>query len=772
MIRIKSLLAIVLLMLMLFSCREEPFDYYERPVWLNGRVYTVMKELGDTISLFYQAVDTTGYDTIINRSGNYTVFAPSNDAFNAYFEGNPDYNSLDDIPIDELTRLVKYHIIQNPWSKLQLRSLDVYGWIDPLDEDNNDPRGFKRQTLLREENTRYRVTSEKYPYSIEDKLDPSESGDYLTVVTDERKHAPFFFQEYFNIYDLQSSDYEFYFDRPFEGSDEIYFANAKIVSEEHIAENGYIYVIDQVVEPPKNAYQILWDNEDYDYTKFLDLINEFPDFNYNEEETELQPEFQQGGEYDMLYDLSFPDLPVNIANEKTNPPRGTAGLPDDVTIRYHYGVIAPTNDALSQFEQTFFLFYDDGWGTIDKAPRNIKEIIVQSYLSVNPIYLSDIQNGFYNGELDYLSIDQSVIVQKEFTSNSTFIGINDPIEPRAFTSVAGPVYLKRGYKKVMYAIQESGLLSALKRPGNDYMLFVPDDASTSADSSFFYFEKTGRFITIQITDEGFDEKRLSDDDLRTLLLNHTGITQYSGLARKEFIPNLFGNFIVVNNETGSVSGTAPTKDGYQGPPVEEPVALSLLSSDPDNGTVYTINHWFDFETQSIGLKLNTSYNRLFKLFQKAGLAGVTDLNDNFILDGEVYTLFLPTEDALDAAQVDTLTKQELQDLLKLHIIKGELIFTDGKKSPGYYETMQKNTGSSNTQLYVEPDIDAIRLYTPDNNIYTELTEVADTTNIVATTEIGVTNESDRYRRVITYAVMHEIDKVLMIDSLDIQRDAE
>lgn len=764
MIRIKSLLAILLFVLTLMSCREEPFDYYERPEWLNGRVYTVMQDQPE-LNTFSQAVQLVGYDTIINRSGNYTIFGPSDEAFDAYFQSNPEYNSLEDIPIVELSRLVKYHIVQNPWSKLQLRSLDVYGWIDSLDQENNKPRGFKRQTLLRDENTKYGVTSENSNYRI---VGLQGGDEQITVVTDERKYVPFFFQEYFSIYNLQYSDYEFYFDRPFEGSGEIYFANAKIVSEENIAENGFVYVVDQVVEPPKNAYQLLWAGEEYDYSAFLDLINQFPDFTYNEEETELQPEFGQGGGYDELYDLRFPELPINISKEETNPPRGTAGLPDEVTIRYHYGVTAPTNEALGQFEQTYFQLYDDGWGSIDDAPRNIKEIIVQSYLSVNPIYLTDIQNGYYNGELDLITIDPSVIVQKKFASNSTFIGLSDAIEPRAFSSVTGPVYLKRGYKKVMYAIQASGLLSALKRPNNDYMLFVPRDASTAADSSFFYSEVTGRFTTI-LRKEGadFEEMRLTTDDLRTLLLNHTGSTQYRGAARKEFIPNLAGNYIVVNNETGTVSGSAPTKDGYLGPDVEEPDPLSLLSAVPDNGDTYTINHWFEFETQRIGAKLLSSYNRIFKLFQKAGLAGVYDLNDNFIIDGDVYTLFLPSDSALDAAQVDTLNKQDLQDILKLHILKSELMFTDGNKSPGYYTTMKRNSGSSNTAIYIEPGFDVIKFHAPNNEIYSEIAEADETANIIATTVIEGA-EADRYKKLNTYAVMHEIDKVLMPDSLAVQ----
>ena len=120
MTRIPSVVWVMLLILTLVGCREEPFDKYSRPNWLEGRIYTAILEQQE-LSTFARAVELIGYDTIINASGNYTVFGPSNEAFDTYFESNPDYSSLEDIPITELSRLVKYHIIQNAWSKPQLR---------------------------------------------------------------------------------------------------------------------------------------------------------------------------------------------------------------------------------------------------------------------------------------------------------------------------------------------------------------------------------------------------------------------------------------------------------------------------------------------------------------------------------------------------------------------------------------------------------------------------------------------------------------------------
>ena len=418
MTKIKLLLIPAIFLFFILGCREDELikNKYDRPEWLAGKVYSQILEQPE-LSTFAQILEMTGYDTIINVSGSYTVFAPTNEAFNQFFASNVKYNSVNDIPDSELSRIAKYHLVQNPWSKLQLQALDIYGWIDTLDINNNEPKGFKRETLLFDKNRKYGVagyesTSRVRKNIIVDTLQTSWSR---RVITDSRKFAPIFFKQYFDIYDLVSADYEFYFGRPLSSSD-IFYANAKIISDEIFAENGFVYLVDQVVMPLKNGYQILADNEKNDFTDFLDLVNLFPEFNYNEQETFDQPGADEGLSVDSLFDLTYPDLTFDINAEKTNPPRGTTGLPQNVTIRYHHGLMAPTNQALSEFLDEYIKI-PNGWGSIDGAPEHIKRIIINSNMSINPIYQTDFTEGFYNGELDIVRLNEASIVQKEFGSN-------------------------------------------------------------------------------------------------------------------------------------------------------------------------------------------------------------------------------------------------------------------------------------------------------------------------------------------------------------------
>jgi hypothetical protein len=80
MIKIKSLLlpAFVVLILV-YGCRDE-IDKYARPEWLAGKLFTQIQEIPE-LTTFAKAIELTEYDKLIDVSGSYTVFAPSDEAF-------------------------------------------------------------------------------------------------------------------------------------------------------------------------------------------------------------------------------------------------------------------------------------------------------------------------------------------------------------------------------------------------------------------------------------------------------------------------------------------------------------------------------------------------------------------------------------------------------------------------------------------------------------------------------------------------------------------
>jgi uncharacterized surface protein with fasciclin (FAS1) repeats len=768
----KLLTLIALFLLVFYGCQKEIDDKYVRPAWLAGKLYTQIKTKPE-LSTFAELLHVSGYDTIINVSGSYTVFAPSNDAFKTYFQENSKYKTVADIPKAEAIKLVKYHLVQNPWSKKQLKSLDIYGWIDSLDLRNNLPKGYKRETLLLEKNQKYGVAWSKYKRQNSQLkrtniIDTTQTSWNRRVFTDSRKYSPIFFKEYFDIYDLPTSDYSFYFGRPFENINDLYYSNGRIIGDEVFAENGFVYVIDRVAEPLKNGTEILTDKtKPNSYSSYYNLVNLFAEMEYNEQETNAQPGAEQGLKVDSLFNLRYPQLVFDINSEKTKPPKGSFGLPSNVTIRYHHGIVAPTNEALSQLVSQY-LAGGNNWGSLEAAPENIKRIIANSSLSINPVYLTDIQNGFLNGESDIIKVDESSIVQKQYGSNCTFIGVNKPIVPRAFSSVTGPIYTRRVYSKVMFAIEKekSGLISALKRRDATYSFYVTNDITTSMDSSFIYDQFSERFTAITLY-PSIRQTTLTNEDLRTLFLNQVGISEPKGIARKEFIKTLGGNYLTVDNTTHEVRGTAPSTYGYRGV-TEIKLIPKKISTNSDNGSTYEVDSWFNFNSNDIYSTISTKFPKFHALIKKAGLSQDKLFKYSFMSDNQTYTVFAPSDSVLNATNLDNLTQKELQNLVMMHFVQGDMIFTDGNKPAGYYETARIDESSTpyityNTSIRIIPGIDKITIPAKDGTPVAVISE-SDKTNIITARNLSTGQEA--YATVVSNGVIHELKTILRFEAID------
>lgn len=64
----------------------------------------------ERLSTFLEAMQLAGYDNALKNGNPITVFAPTNDAFQAYFTAN-NISGLGDVPIEELRNLMLYHVL-------------------------------------------------------------------------------------------------------------------------------------------------------------------------------------------------------------------------------------------------------------------------------------------------------------------------------------------------------------------------------------------------------------------------------------------------------------------------------------------------------------------------------------------------------------------------------------------------------------------------------------------------------------------------------------
>jgi uncharacterized surface protein with fasciclin (FAS1) repeats len=92
----------------LYSCRPDD-DYFKSPEEMQVRIFERLS--ADTAySTFVKGVEKAGLKEILQRSGLYTAFAPTNAAFSEYLSAN-NYSSIESIPDSVLIPLINYHFM-------------------------------------------------------------------------------------------------------------------------------------------------------------------------------------------------------------------------------------------------------------------------------------------------------------------------------------------------------------------------------------------------------------------------------------------------------------------------------------------------------------------------------------------------------------------------------------------------------------------------------------------------------------------------------------
>ncbi|MDX2432146.1 MAG: fasciclin domain-containing protein, partial [Bacteroides sp.] len=289
--------------------------------------------------------------------------------------------------------------------------------------------------------------------------------------------------------------------------------------------------------------------------------------------------------------------------------------------------------------------------------------------------------------------------------------------------------------------------------------------SLSADSSLFisWIDRNRNRYVFSSYDRANEKMTgIPRNQLTKAILNQVGISLPRGSANKEFIENLAGNYIVINNQDNTVTGGLPNRWGYNGDSVVE-IHPILLEEESDNGRTYDVTGWFSMPISDMYSRI-TSHPHFFNLIDQAGLFDNVYYTFPFLTEGETYTVFVPTEEALSNYNTDTLTNSELQAFIKYHFLRGAKIWTDGSSSSGYYETLRVDESSTQytkkySSLNIETGIDLIRILDKDGNLYTEIQEKEGDTNLMIATDMDEASNSNY--DFVTTGVLHEIDKVLI-----------
>ena len=245
----------------------------------------------------------------------------------------------------------------------------------------------------------------------------------------------------------------------------------------------------------------------------------------------------------------------------------------------------------------------------------------------------------------------------------------------------------------------------------------------------------------------------------------------NGIARREFIKNMAGNYLIFNNETKEVKGTSATTYGYRGSRVVN-VVPQIISNNADNGTTYEISNWFDFNINSLYSIIASSYPKFHALVKKAGYSDDKLSRYTFISDNQNYTVFVPTDSVMNTINTDVMTLKELQNFILFHFIQGDIIFTDGHRQAGYYETARIDESSTQfntvyTRVRIIPGIDQITIPNKDGSNYLVVNESLKSNMIMGRS--ASTTGTEAFPNVVSTGAVHEIKKAMIFEQLDTTR---
>lgn len=739
--RLHAIPGIVLGIIMtLFTGCEKLSDHekYQRPDWLPGKLYTAVAEQ-ENLTLFAECLRLAGLDTLIDVSGSYTVFAPTDEAMEQFLTEHQ-YANPSAIPPEELERLTEFHIIQNPWTLEQLQILSAYGWRTG-EGANGNSYAYKRKTIWKNPVGKYWTKRDKNKEMIV--IDSTISDGYKRVFVESRKYVPIFYDAYMEANELSAEDFNFYFDRLYEPG-QVYYAGAKILHSDIFAENGFVHIIDRVVPPMLNAEEmLLHNNHGETYRLFLKMIYwYYPTFEPNMAATNSQPEVRFGGVVDTLWDLNYSDLAFALQKEST----GYEGPGTNQSLVRHNGLVAPTDDAFEAFINDI-LTVTSGyphWRDYQSLPGDVAGIIVKPHLTSAPLYPSTHLYQEIFREEGRFRQNEGDIIRKEFGSNSTFLGLNSYIPDRVFTSVTGPVFLRPSFSLFRRALQYSDVADAIATDNGTLCFFPIPDFALESDSSLML-----NWINYEADNYNFMEFNrdretityLSPRALRNRILNHVGMSLPDGSANKEFIRTMGGHYIIWNHAANTVQGDLPSTIGYNGDVVTTCIPAQL-NEPSDNGKTWSVRHWFNIENANMRAVLS-DYPAFFNLLIKAGLFDPYSATASFLDRNENYTVFVPSDEALTSCQADTLSMEALGEFLRSHFLQGAMIFTDNKQPSGIYQTAGEAT------LHVRTGPDFIEILDKGGNSYIYIPEEEHRTNIMVAERSAISS------------VVHEIDSVLL-----------
>ena len=694
---------LILPLLALFSsCSRDVFDeYYARPDYLENPIYQRLDELGN-FKNFTALIEKAGYKDILSKSGYWTMFAPNDEAFTAYFQES---GFSDVTKIDEATaaKIVRYALVYNAFREDQLSDYQSsQGWV--LDN------AFRRRTAFYDGYQNKIVNGT--PMVV---VDANRNGGYF-FADNNNKYVTYFTDEYFTAKNLSSFDFNyFYADEEYTGFN---LFDASVKQADIIAENGIIHEVDKIVLPPLSIGKYLEEDNakgaSSNYSEFYKMLEEhLVTYQFNETVTASYKNFT--GKSDNVYIKFYnPGLVFSPNNENYIKEMDNDGQSDGFTM------IAPSNTALEPFVRDVLLKH---YPSVDKLPLYVFQDFFNAHMVQNAVWPSKAAS-YTNGLDEDLRFDFNAnIIDKKILSNGFFYGSNIVQKSNLFYSVYTSAYLDPAFTLATRLYNSSEIKQMISNIRNKYVLFLPSDTllrslgyNYDINSSQWVYTSPTTGISVS---GGAASSRLYRILYNSIVATPNGeldnIRTTSGIIRSGDL-DFPGEYLKWDNGKLSSAGTE----------VMGTVVNIVGAGDvQQNGVTYYIDNILEFTDRAQGLEIKelaeapgSQFSSFFNYLKNSTLYNTTTGAIQGVSLGTSYTFIVPNNAAITQAVRDGVLpgtpstgvanytptfepdKEKVTNFISYHILANATASDDGLVT-GQFETLRKDGLGEKTYIQIE-----------------------------------------------------------------------
>jgi uncharacterized surface protein with fasciclin (FAS1) repeats len=694
-ISMKRIVLLITTVLVLFGCKKKFDDYYERPETLEAPIYQQLATSGK-FSTFLSLIDKAGYKQTLSSAGYWTIFAPTDSAFQADNDFKAwlaarNISNVSAIDSASAQAIVQYLLVFNAFNKDRIDDYQSnVGWV----VDN----AFKRRTAYYTGFYKDTTSASQEVVAIQSNRNNGGGATYYNPSDNNNKHIPFFTNEFLAAKGLTANDYSYFYPgTTFSGFNVV---NAKVTQQNIAAENGVIHIIDKVITPLPSLDQHLRTRAEY--SEFKGLLNRFMvQFLQNADATRRYQVLS--GKTDNVFVKVYSFLLAFSPNSEN-----FFKLQDNDGQREGWTLVAPRNDSLQSYIKRVLL---ESYPSVESLPMNIISDLLNAHMWQSTVWPNRFSSTFnFLGEPLY-SNPTTNIFEKRILSNGIFYGTDKVNEPNLFSTVYGKAYLNPKFS-LMTRLLDMEQRSIISNPNFKYTVFMMPDV-VLANNGYSYDAANNMW---RLGTTGNDSNRLNLLRILNTSVVETpnGELDNIGTAGFKAVVSTYGGEVIkIDGNRIITAGTA--ERGLT-------VTIDTMKT-AKNGRVVYLNNLLFFPYAPIGKTLealgtpaNSQY-RLFWNYLKNSTA--YDAATNSIIGtsaGSFYTIFVPDSNAMKAAiaagllpgtptapnftPTTTADKVLVEKFIQYHIIDKRTIIPDGKDTEGFI-TLLKNVVGDPVQVNIQ-----------------------------------------------------------------------